>query len=295
MNRLALIISFVALTAATARAQELSTLNPDLRTTAMGGASVAVSDGKFAVWNNAASVLFDYRRAQAGFSYTPWQNGNYYSAGGYYSFDEKNTLSAGVRFSNYSRSGSTPLDATAELAYSRLVHDYVGVGVTAHYIHGSYGNGTQYNALGFDLSVYSQIPTDKMAEDSWVAVGAKIADIGVTFGGNDNVLPSRASVGTAVYLPIGESHELLGTVEAEYRFAPKGYHSLGAGIGAEYTLMQFISLRAGYHVADRNGLNYGTVGAGIKFLMLKVDFSYMLAAKGSPLRNRYGIGVGFNF
>lgn len=300
MKRLALIISFVTLTVATVGAQEVATINPDLRTAAMGDASVGVSGGRFAIYENAAAALFDYKRIQIGFDYSPWKNsgsaGNYYVASGYFSINEKHTLEAGTRILKQPKTnGYRPLEASADVAYALLVHDCAGVAVTAHYYHGAYGKGVNYNALGFDLSTYAQLPTDKMADGSWVAVGAKIADIGFAFGKQSSMLPSRASAGAALCVPIGESHEILGSVDLGYRFAPKGSGSFGAGIGAEYTLMQLLSFRAGYHVGDRHGLDYATVGAGLNFMMLKVDFAYMIAPKNSPLRNVYGISVGVGF
>ena len=300
MNRLALIISFVALTAATARAQEIATINPDAATAGMANASTAVSGSSYSVYGNAAAALFDFERFAAGFSYMPWKSGgaksNFYSVAGYYSFDEKNTLAAGTRiYKMPGAAGYRQMEASADVAYARLVHDCAGVAVTAHYLHGSYGSGVGYDALSFDLSMYSQIPLDKMLDGSWVSVGAKIADIGFAFGDSKSRLPSRANAGAAIYAPIGDSHSLTGSIDLGYRFAPKGTGSFGASVGAEYILMNLLSLRAGYHVADKYGLNYGTVGAGINFLMLRVDFAYTIAEKNSPLRNLYTISAGIHF
>lgn len=300
MNRLALIISFVALTVSTARAQELATVNPDAQTAAMAGTSTAISSTSFSVYGNAAAALFDFEYINAGFSYMPLKNGGmagrYYSVGGYYSLNEKNTIEAGTRIYKLPVSGGYhPLEASADVAYARLVHENAGVAVTAHYLHGAYGKGINYNALSFDLSTYAQFQPDKMSSISWIAVGAKIADVGFAFGNHKSRLPSRASVGAAMYMTLGESHALQGSVDFGYRFAPKGSGSFGASIGAEYTLMQLLSFRGGYHVADRHGVDYGTVGAGLSFMMLRVDFAYTIAQKSSPLRNLYVISAGINF
>lgn len=300
MNRLTLIISIIALSTATLRAQEIATVNPDMRTAGMANASVAVAGGTFSVYDNAAAALFDYKRIQTGFAYTPWKSGGtasgYYAVGGYWSLNEKHTLEAGMRIQNMPNAGQPkPMEASADAAYALLVHDCAGVAVTAHYYHGSYGSGLNYNALGFDVAAYAQIPTDKLADGAWVAAGAKIADIGFAFGGRKNMLPSRASAGAALYVPIGDSHSITGSAELGYRFAPAGYGSFGMSIGAEYTLLELLSFRVGYHVADKYGADYGTVGAGISFMMLRADFAYLFAAKGSPLRNIYGISVGISF
>lgn len=56
------------------------------------------------------------------------------------------------------------------------------------------------------------------------------------------------------------------------------------GIGVEYVLMQMIAVRGGYHVADSHGYDYGTIGAGLRFMHLELDFSYLFAAKKCPWR-----------
>lgn len=294
MNRLALVISILALGISTARAQEFATLNPDAATAGTADVSTAVSSTSFSVYGNAAAALFDYDRFAAGFSYSPWKSGgatgSFYSVGGYYSVNEKNTLEAGARICKMPGTGGyRPMESSVDVAYARLVHNCAGVAVTAHYIHGSYGNSMDYNALSFDLSAYAQIPA---SHDLSVAVGARIADIGFALGDSRSLLPSRASVGASICAP---APSITGSVEVDYRFAPKGYGSFGASLGVEYTLMQLLSFRAGYHVADKHGMNYGTAGAGIKFMMLRFDFAYRFAEKSSPFRNMYTITAGITF
>lgn len=74
-----------------------------------------------------------------------------------------------------------------------------------------------------------------------------------------------------------------------------GNKSFGMGIGVEYVLMQMIAVRGGYHVADSHGYDYGTIGAGLRFMHLELDFSYLFAAKKCPWRNTYQVGVGLYF
>ena len=300
MKKLALLMSIFTLGVVSARAQDIATINPDAATAGMANVSTAVSGTSFSVYGNAAAALFDFEYFDAAFSYMPWNGGgakgNFYSVAGYYSFNEKNTLEAGTRiYKMPGAAGNRPLEASADVAYARLVHDCAGVAVTAHYLHGSGISGLNYNALSFDIAAYAQIPTERMAAGSWVAVGAKVADVGFALGNSGCKLPSRASAGAAIYTPIGDSHSLTGSVDLGYRFAPKGTGSFGASVGAEYILMNLLSLRAGYHVADKYGLDYGTVGAGVNFLMLHVDFAYTIAEKNSPLRNLYTVSAGISF
>jgi len=306
-------------------AQEFLTINPDARTAGMADATVATSGDAYSVFNNAAASLFDYNRFQIGFSYTPWLNDvksgyNLYTLGGFYSFNGKHSLAFGTRFYSEPKFeiGGTgdypfipkdendnpitegfdsfrPLSVSADVAYAYMVNKWLGVSVTARYVHSSYGDIFSNSAIGFDLAAYAQIPLNRMLDGAWVSAGLKLSDMGFSFGDGDYDLPMRVSAGAALYAPIRDSHTLQGTIDLGYRFMPSTTKTFGMSIGAEYTLMDLLSVRAGYHVADSKGYNYGTVGAGVRFMHIQVDFSYLMAAKECPWRNTYRIGVGLNF
>lgn len=327
MKRIIILTASLLLGASAVSAQEFLTVNPDVRTAGMADASVAASGEAYSIFNNAAAALFDYNRFQIGFSYTPWMHDvksgtSMYSLGGFYSFNGKHSLAFGTRIFSEARietaSGESlgsypfipkdennqpigdfesfrPLSVSADLAYAYMINKYVGVSVTARYIHSSFGDLFTNSAVDFDLAAYAQIPLNSMLDGAWVSAGLKLSDMGFTFGDGNYDLPMRASVGAAIFAPIRDSHTLQGTVDLGYRFAPSTTKTFGLGIGAEYTLMQLLSLRAGYHVADSKGYNYGTVGAGIRFMHLQVDFSYLLAGDACPWRNTWRVGVGLNF
>ena len=41
--------------------------------------------------------------------------------------------------------------------------------------------------------------------------------------------------------------------------------------------------------------NYATIGAGVRFLHIKLDFAYIFAARSTALHNTYSISFGFDF
>lgn len=55
------------------------------------------------------------------------------------------------------------------------------------------------------------------------------------------------------------------------------------GIGVEYVLMQMIAVRGGYHVADSHGYDYGTIGAGLRFMHLEPRFLLPVRRQEVPL------------
>lgn len=134
-----------------------------------------------------------------------------------------------------------------------------------------------------------------MLEGAWVSAGAKISDFGFTFDDSNYDLPTKFSVGGSLFAPIRDSHSLEASVDLGYRYSSSENKSFGMGIGVEYVLMQMIAVRGGYHVADSHGYDYGTIGAGLRFMHLELDFSYLFAAKKCPWRNTYQVGVGLYF
>lgn len=307
-------------------AQDFLTINPDVRTAGMADASVATSGEEFAIFNNAAASLFDYNRFRVGFSYTPWQADvksgyNMYSLGGFFSINQKHSIAFGARVYNEPKLTPTnvggtdypfnptdengnpiegfksfrPLSFSADLAYSLMIGDYVGLSLTGKYIESKYGDLATNSAVGFDIAAYSQIPLDVLLDGAWISIGAKVADVGFALGKGVYNLPMRANVGAALYAPLTDAHTIQGTVDLGYRFTPAVNRSFGLAIGAEYTAMDLISVRAGYYVADNNGYNYTTVGVGIRFMHIKVDASYLVADKECPWRNTYRVGIGLYF
>ena len=288
---------------ATASAQEFLTINPDVRTAGMANASVATTGGAYSVFQNAASSLFSH---------------NLMAFGGFYSFNHKHSISFGTRFYREPKlspddedypfipkdennnpivgiEAFRPLSVSADLAYSYRIGRYLGLSVTARYIRSSYGELFTNNALGFDVAAYARIPFNRMLEGAWVSAGAKISDFGFTFDDSNYDLPTKFSVGGSLFAPIRDSHSLEASVDLGYRYSSSENKSFGMGIGVEYVLMQMIAVRGGYHVADSHGYDYGTIGAGLRFMHLELDFSYLFAAKKCPWRNTYQVGVGLYF
>ena len=94
---------------------------------------------------------------------------------------------------------------------------------------------------------------------------------------------AAVKIDSFAYMPVQEFGNAFSTFIAQ---------NFGAG---RYVLMQMIAVRGGYHVADSHGYDYGTIGAGLRFMHLELNFSYLFAAKKCPWRNTYQVGVGLYF
>ncbi len=70
---------------------------------------------------------------------------------------------------------------------------------------------------------------------------------------------------------------------------------LTAGVGVEYSLMDIVSIRGGYHYGDKAIPSYASVGLGLRFAGIRLDAAYLLAGADSPMKNTLAVGLGYSF
>ena len=311
---LTLAISIIALSVS---AQDFAIVNPDARSAAMGDVTVSNTADAYAVYNNAAAPLFGYHTAQVGYTYSQWmpsvqKGSDLMSVAGFVKFGQRHSLSIGGRMfrePKISTEGDYPFTPTdpsgnpinveftrpngksLDVAYGVRVHDCVALSLTARYLHFANGLGDKYSAMNFDLALYSQIPMS-YHEGAMLNVGAQLSNAGFSITKNGFNQPLTAKAGVSLFTPFGDEHSLLAAVDLGYRFAPVGMQSLLANVGLEYTLMQLLSLRAGY---AHNLYDYATVGLGLRFMHIQLDASYWASGKNCPWRNTFRVGIGLEF
>ena len=105
------------------------------------------------------------------------------------------------------------------------------------------------------------------------------------------------TAGVALDTFLSDVHEITVGTDLGYYFSPSKVRGFQMSVGAEYNLMQLIQLRAGYHYGERRDYypSYGSVGAGVRFLRLRLDFAYLIAKKQTLLHNTYSISFGLDF
>ena len=128
-------------------------------------------------------------------------------------------------------------------------------------------------------------------------VGGKLGNLGGYLGKTDYTLPMDLTAGVALDTFLTDAHEITVGADWGYYFSPARVRGFQMSVGAEYNLMQFIQLRAGYHYGERRNYypTYGSVGAGVRFLHLRLDFAYLIARKETLLHNTYSISFGLDF
>ena len=289
-------------------AQELYDHTPNARIAAMGGASVATSADAFAAFGNAASAAMEYKTVQVAFAYTDFSGEVYrknrmLSGGGYIRFAQRHTLVVGLQFNMEPRIDALdrrPGAQRFDLGYGYKVSDRVAVAATARYrrTYGHLFDDNNYNGGGADIAVYSQLPLSFM-EGAKVNLGAKLAFDAPVCPEYDRygIAPS---VGAGLSLPFTDGHKL--DVTAELRYGASSREDIfSAKIGAEYSLMRLLYVRAGGNVSRLIGamndqtLGYGTIGAGVRFFHLQFDVAYLFGKRNTPLNNAVQISVGLDF
>lgn len=223
-----------------------------------------------------------------------------------------------------------PREYAAELGYSRKLSDRLGIGVTFRYINSSLAsgnvNGTDYHtgtAFSGDLSLfYNGIDVKGQGLTAGLALSNLGTRIGYTSDGTaKEFLPANLGLGLA-YTVVGDEdsriqagvdagkllvpstpgdsaglqHERAYTIPGSWlhAFGNSAYHF---SVGAEYAYRQTLFIRAGYYAetAAAGDQHYLTVGLGLRYSVLGLDFSY-IAPQGNgvnqnPLSNAVKFGV----
>ena len=204
---------------------------PDARSAGMGDVGVATPADANAQYWNVAKYIFAESNSGISLSYTPWMrhyvddiNLGYLS--GYYKFDEKQSISASLRFmangSVYVRSDLEQLQLTNnanelsfDFGYARKLSDKFSAGIELRYIHTVQGaeQGRALFASGFagDVGLYFQSPVSMFNNPSTLAFGLNISNIGTKIkNSNDGnyFLPANFRFGGSLTAEINKNHIL---------------------------------------------------------------------------------------
>jgi len=283
----------------------LNPVNP--RAAGMGMAAAAVNDNPFGIFGNAAANLFSEKSLGVGYSYNPWtpemvKGAASHALGAYYNIDGNNGLSFGFRYGNNGKAaGVNPADITVSLAYTRRIVDNFAISLTARYINANSYKMDDHkaaNGVAFDLGFYYNNTIDSFFGSTW-AVGLNVSNLGpeLKLDGLHYTMPAYATLGGSIDMPFSVNHRLMAAVDFGYTFMPSDAASFIASVGAEYNFLRYGIVRAGYHYGDElsMGGSYGTFGLGVKVGPVRVDASYWLAGKDSPVKNTWSVGVGLFF
>lgn len=204
------------------------TISPDARSAAMGDAGVAHSPDNYSIYWNMAKQSFSEERMGYSLSYTPWHRAivrdcNLYYASGFYRLNDKDALAASFRY--FSMPEVTfmnilmvpvymykPYQFSADLGYSRKIHNKGSLGITAKYVHSnlfgkSFGYGSASSFAG-DISYYGFTDAGK----NHISWGVNVSNIGPKLVHHDlqpgGFLPANLKIGGNIKRELGENHRM---------------------------------------------------------------------------------------
>lgn len=225
---------------------QMLNIAPEARGTAMGDAGVASTpDISSQHWNPAKYAFMD-SKSGASLSITPWlrqliNDINLFYAVGYYKLDQRNTVSASLRYfslgdlifydeEGYEQGTAKPNEFAIDAAYSIKLADYISGGVALRFIHSDLGyqnlddEGTAGNAFAADLSFYfkKKIAIDRNNAD--VMAGINISNIGTKVSYDDGVtneyLPANLRIGAGFWYEMDRYNKIGAMVDFNKLLVP---------------------------------------------------------------------------
>ena len=259
----------------------------------MGGVAMTTLSGSHAIYNNSATAIFSQMPSQISSSYYGQGQFDYYAVTGFCRFDNVNLAQIGWR--QYLRERGNN-DMAVDLGYSRRIGGNWAVGVVARHMHLKRPE-TSADALAVDLSAAWSHPLENVGKLFDAARGRQAGQSGRLSerhalhpadgpdgGRGVGYVPQRRARdnrrhGSGLLLLAFESPGIPNV--GRRRVQPDAAHPA----------------RAGYHYGERRDYypSYGSVGAGVRFLHLRLDFAYLIAKKQTLLHNTYSISFGLDF
>jgi hypothetical protein len=220
---------------------------------------------------------------------------------------------------------SNPREFSFDFGYSRKLSEKLGVGVTLRYINSRLASGpignVNYragNAFAADISLYHNGLGDDGAGLTW---GVVLSNLGSKISYTDNAqakdfIPANLGAGVAYTSVFDETSRITFGLDVNKLLVPvvpadsagqAEYHNYGvfdswfksfsggngglkavqASIGAEYAYNELFFARAGYFYEDKTKGNrkYFTLGVGLKYNKIGLNFSYLIPSGSGVTRN----------
>ncbi|MDE6623132.1 MAG: PorV/PorQ family protein [Alistipes sp.] len=275
------------------RAQEPLLPTPDAKALGMGGVTMTALSASHAIYDNAAMGLFSRDQTQLSSSYYGSADFDAYAVTGAARIGTDNLVQAGWR-QHIREAGDN--DMAVDLGYSRKIGGRWAVGVVGRYTHLKRPE-TSADAVAVDLCAAFSQPLELAGRYATLRAGARLADLGGYVGDSAYTLPTNLTAGAALDTYLSDAHEVTVGADLGYCFDPAAAQGFLLSVGAEYNLMQLVQLRAGYHYGERAAYcpSFASVGAGVRFLHLRLDFAYLFAKRDTALRNTYSFSFGLDF
>lgn len=251
-----------------------------------------------ASFSNAAAIPFSERKMDVAAGYTMWQpaSSNILNVGAAFNLKQKFGVAVGFQYGMnpaYDVTNSSgavtgqfsPSDMHVNVGLAWRFLPFLSLGANVGYATSSLAEGHSYGALAADVFA--------MAKFGGLKVTAGVANVGTTVkdaAGNEFCIPGSIAVGAGYSKVFGEKNGVDVLVDADYYFS--GWMAVAAG--AAYTYNDLVSVRVGYRYGGESPVpSYASVGAGVKFIGIKLDAAYLISS--SPIGNTLTVSLGYTF
>lgn len=284
-----------------AQALPFTVVDADPVILAKGGAGLTETGSvSNAAFTNAAVIPFSESTLDVSAGYMMWQPGsvntNVINAGAAFNLGGKLGVAAGLYYgmnpeynitngSGVAAGTFKPSDLHAAVGLSYRFLGFMSFGVNFGYATSSLAEGQSYGSIAGDAFVMAKIAGLKVTAGVSNVLGSIKSASGTKFS-----LPASAALGAGYGLTLGKS-AIEANLDVDYFFSG----DLAAAFGAGYTFNDLVSVRAGYRYGgDSSPIpSYASVGAGVKFLGIKLDAAYLIAS--GPMANTLALSLGFCF
>lgn len=266
---------------------------------AMGGACLAStsSQGFFA---NPAMMAFSGNKGDFSLSGNYWQPSQttYIDFSGALCLKQRIVVSLGASYGICQKYSSVskpemeaetfrPSDMIIGAGVGIKMGRYLAVGANLRYAGQTLGPEARIGTVGADI-LMSTCVKGFSATLGANNIGGKVAvekNASTKYG-----LPASLDLGLGYKSEIAEHHKIEALADLGYYFHGDFYASLGAS----YSLMDIISLRAGYHYG-RLIPSHGSIGLGGCYKGIRIDLAYLVAGKENPVCNTAVLSLGYRF
>lgn len=269
---------------------------------AAGGAGYAsIAPSAYSAFSNASTIPFYGRTADLAVGYQSWQpsgaSTQVISAAGAWNIHDKIGLTAAfargagqvydiIDGSGTAKGSFSPSEAQAAIGLSWRFLPSLAAGVSVQYAGTSLAEGHSYSAVAADISITGRF------SDFTVAAGLSSLGSAVTStSGEKFSLPASLVLGAGYSILSGEKHatEILADMNVFFS------GSFSAAAGVRYTYDDLLSVRTGFHYGSAVIPAFFSLGVGIKYSGVHVDFAYLAGGADSLMKNTISIGLGYCF
>lgn len=253
-----------------------------------------------AAFYNAAAIPFSEDKFNASVGYTMWQpsavNTSMINVGAAYNMNGKFGVALGMMYgmnpaydvvtsAGAPKGQFKPSDMHLNLGLAYRFLPILSVGANVGYASSTLAEEYSYGAVTADVFLMTEISGFK------ATVG--VANLGTAVTSADKkkyALPASAALGLGYEMDFAEKHNVNVALDADYYFNG----GLAAAIGAEYTFNSLATVRAGYRYGGNTPVpSYASVGAGAKFMGIKLDLAYLIGSGAA--KNTLALSLGYAF